>query len=52
MNDEMSTDKRAKAFVHENGKTYFSKQTERRIFFFMTLAMLVWGVVEGARALG
>ena len=30
-------------FVHENGVTYFSKQTERRVLFVMTLAMLIWG---------
>jgi hypothetical protein len=36
-------------FVHENGATYFSKKTERRILFFLTLAMLGWGIVEGVK---
>ena len=35
-------------FVHKAGVTYFSKQTERRIFFLLTLAMLTWGVVDYA----
>jgi hypothetical protein len=35
-------------FVHESGVTYFSKQTERRILFLLTLAMLAWGVVDYA----
>ncbi|WP_319759696.1 hypothetical protein [Maridesulfovibrio sp.] len=34
-------------FVYENGTTYFSKQTERRVLFILTLIMLVWGMVEG-----
>lgn len=33
-------------FFHENGVTYFTKKTERRILFVMTMAMLVWGVIE------
>lgn len=33
-------------FIHKNGVTYFSKQTERRVLFVMTLAMLTWGIVE------
>jgi hypothetical protein len=37
------------AFVHENGATYFSKQTERKIFFVLTLLMLGWGIVEGMK---
>ncbi|MCJ2165079.1 MULTISPECIES: hypothetical protein [unclassified Pseudodesulfovibrio] len=43
MKTETNNDHR---FVHENGVTYFSKQTERRVLFVMTLAMLIWGVVE------
>ena len=33
-----------KIFV-EDGKIYFSKKTERTIFFIMTLAMLIWGIL-------
>ncbi|WP_320170533.1 hypothetical protein [Maridesulfovibrio sp.] len=36
-----------KKFIFENGTTYFSKKTERKILFVMTFAMLVWGIVEG-----
>ena len=35
-------------FMHKAGVTYFSKQTERRICFLLTLAMLTWGVVDYA----
>ncbi len=34
-----------KLFVHAGGVTRFDKQTERRIFFILTLIMLVWGIV-------
>ncbi|EGB14538.1 hypothetical protein DND132_1329 [Pseudodesulfovibrio mercurii] len=47
MNMEETTD-RKQAFVHKNGVTYFSKRTERRVLFLMTMAMLVWGIVEYA----
>ena len=35
-----------KLFVHANGVTRFDKQTERRVFFILTLIMLVWGIVS------
>jgi hypothetical protein len=31
--------------VFRNGKLYFTKETERRVLFFMTLVMLVSGAV-------
>ena len=40
-----------KGFHHEKGVTYFSKRTERTIFFILTIAMLFWGLYEGV-ALG
>nr|WP_287410658.1 hypothetical protein [Pseudodesulfovibrio sp.] len=43
--------KRKKFFVHEKGVTYFTKQTERRVLFVMTMVMLIWGVVEYSRDL-
>ena len=43
--------KRKKFFVHEKGVTYFTKQTERRVLFIMTMVMLIWGVVEYSRDL-
>ncbi|SME87909.1 hypothetical protein [Desulfovibrio gilichinskyi] len=42
-----SNEKKESLFVFENGTTYFSKRTERRILFIMTLIMLGWGMVEG-----
>ena len=41
----------AKGIHHEKGVTYFSKRTERTIFFILTIVMLCWGLVEGV-ALG
>jgi len=29
----------------KNGKIYFTKQAERKFFFILTLAMLVWGIL-------
>ncbi|WP_167320855.1 hypothetical protein [Desulfosudis oleivorans] len=34
-----------KTFVYENGRLYFSKQTERNLFFVLTLGMLAGGVL-------
>ena len=53
MTTEMTetTETKEKLFRHESGKTYFSKTTERRIFFVLTLIMLGWGVVEGLKDL-
>ena len=34
-----------KRFFHSEGVTYFDKQTERTIFFILTLIMLGWGVL-------
>ena len=31
---------------HSNGVTYFDKKTERAIFFILTVAMLIWGIME------
>lgn len=45
----MTNDKQKRqTFVHEAGVTYFSKRTERRILFILTLAMLTWGVIDYA----
>jgi hypothetical protein len=33
-----------KAFHHHKGVTWFSRTTERKVFFALTLAMLLWGV--------
>lgn len=34
-----------KLFTYENGRLYFSKQTERNLFFVLTLGMLASGVL-------
>ncbi|WP_299982412.1 hypothetical protein [Desulfobacula sp.] len=33
-----------KKIMLENGKLFFSKETERKFFFFMTIIMLVMGI--------
>lgn len=35
----------SKKTILKNGKLLFSKETERKVFFFMTLFMLVMGIV-------
>ncbi|MBI9075460.1 MAG: hypothetical protein JEZ02_08635 [Desulfatibacillum sp.] len=39
-------DKSAKVFVHEKGRTYFHRDTERAVFFVLTGIMLVLGVLS------
>jgi hypothetical protein len=39
---------RNKVFHHEGGITYFTKKTERTLFFILTLAMLFWGLLDMA----
>ncbi len=34
-----------KTLWHNNGKTYFSKENERKLFFVLTLIMLFLGVL-------
>jgi len=35
-----------KYFMHKSGKVYFSRKTERVVFFVLTMIMLGWLVVE------
>jgi len=42
----MEEPKKQKAFHQEKGITYFSRKTERTLFFVLTLVMLAWGVLE------
>ena len=34
------------ALFHAKGVTYFDKRMERSFFFFVTILMLVWGLIE------
>lgn len=45
MREDNEFRKPKKTFYHRDGVTYFDKKTERVIFFVLTLAMLVWGVL-------
>ena len=38
------TESREKTFNHHKGVTWFSRATERKVFFALTLAMLLWGI--------
>ena len=35
-----------KTVRHEAGVTYFSRETERRVFFILTMAMLLLGIIH------
>jgi hypothetical protein len=37
--------KSLKAVRHEAGVTYFTREAERRLFFFLTIIMLILGIV-------
>jgi hypothetical protein len=39
-------EEKEKTLHHEKGITYFSKKTERTLFFVLTLVMLAWGILE------
>ena len=39
-------EEKEKTFYNQKGITYFSKKTERTLFFVLTLAMLAWGILE------
>ena len=34
-----------KAFFYSNGVTFFTKKTERTLFFILTIIMLIWGIL-------
>ena len=33
-----------KAFFYSKGVTFFTKKTERNLFFILTIIMLIWGI--------
>ncbi len=39
-------DKKDRWFVYENGKLHFSSRLERRVFFVLTLALLLAGALQ------
>ena len=41
----MEENKKTRWVIIEKGRWYFSKETERKLFFVMTLVMLVIGIV-------
>ncbi|MBW1799253.1 MAG: hypothetical protein JRJ85_00855 [Deltaproteobacteria bacterium] len=44
MKEEIRKQKRK--IWHVNGVTYFDKKTERAVFFILTVAMLIWGILH------
>jgi hypothetical protein len=45
-------DEKKELFYHENGKTYFTRKTERLIFFALTLVMILVAVLAKLGILG
>ena len=42
---ELNEDKPGKkVFFYSKGVTFFTKKTERTLFFILTLIMLIWGI--------
>jgi len=41
-----------KSVYHAEGVTYFDKKAERGFFFFLTLIMLIWGLLVKLNILG
>jgi hypothetical protein len=39
-----SSQETKKILLHEGGKIYFSKETERKLFFILTIVMLIAGI--------
>jgi len=42
---EQDSGSRNKLLHHENGRTYFSRKSERRLFFILTVMMLAAGIL-------
>ena len=38
-------DKQKKALLHEKGKIYFTRETERKFYFGLTIIMLLFGIL-------
>jgi hypothetical protein len=46
-NCEMSDVKsNKKYFIYHEGRLHFSSRAERRLLFYLTLVMLLWGILE------
>ncbi len=44
--EELNEDKsKKKTFFYSKGVTYFTKKTERTLFFILTIIMLIWGIL-------
>jgi hypothetical protein len=43
---KMQEGEKDRSFHQEKGITYFSRKTERTLFFVLTLVMLAWGILE------
>jgi hypothetical protein len=42
---ETNTEPSAKVFIYKYGRIYFTKEGERRFYFFLTLVMLISGIL-------
>ena len=41
-------DEQKKTLLHENGKIYFTRETERKFYFVLTIIMLLLGILAKA----
>ena len=44
MQEPNEDDGKKKAFFYSKGVTFFTKKTERSLFFILTIIMLIWGI--------
>jgi len=42
---ETNTEPSSKALIYKHGRIYFTKEGERRFYFFLTLVMLISGIL-------
>lgn len=44
-NHQVNRSKKEKILVHDNGKIFFTRETERKFYFFLTIIMLLSGIL-------
>jgi len=45
MNNEPYDGRKKKKLFHKKAVTYFDGKTERKFFFILTIAILIWGIM-------
>jgi len=44
-NNQENISEERKALAYDNGKIYFSRETERKFYFVLTIIMLISGII-------